>query len=210
MTGTPIDMATWPRAEAFALFRGFQKPQYAVSARIDMTPALRRRAGQAGFPLYLASVHAVGAGLHAVEELGLRIRGAGAVWHRRVRLSPTLLFDDGRLGFGYVDWTPDFAAFAGAARTALDATRAAGRVEPGLEGDDDIAFLSCLPWLDFAALDNPVLGPDDCIPRVSWGKIVGDAQGASMAMSIQVHHALVDGQHVAQFFAAVQAAIDAL
>lgn len=210
MATTHIDMATWPRAAAFRLFRGFQKPQYSVSARIDMTAALRRRAADPGFALYLASVHAVGHGLHAVPELGLRIRGEGAVWHDRLRLSPTLLFDDGRLGFGYVDWQPDLARFAPAARAALDATRAAGRVEPGLEGEDDIAFLSCLPWLDFAALDNPVVGPDDCIPRVSWGRIVGDAAAASMAMSIQVHHALVDGQHVAQFFAAVQGAIDAL
>lgn len=175
-----------------------------------MTAALRRRAADQRFALYLATVHAVGVGLHSVEELGLRIRGEGAVWHDRVRLSPTLLFDDGRLGFGYVEWQPEFTAFAPLARSALDATRAAGRVEPRLEGGDDIAFLSCLPWLDFAAMDNPVQGPDDCIPRVSWGRIVGDASGASMAMAIQVHHALVDGQHVAQFFAAVQGAIDAL
>ncbi len=75
---------------------------------------------------------------------------------------------------------------------------------------DDVAYLSCLPWLDYTALDNALPGPDDCIPRVSWGRFHEDSPAAGrMAMTLQVHHALVDGLHAGGFFTAVQGALDA-
>jgi chloramphenicol O-acetyltransferase type A len=39
---------------------------------------------------------------------------------------------------------------------------------------------------------------------VSWGRIVPTATGHDMAMTIQVHHALVHGQHVGQVFEALR------
>ncbi len=73
----------------------------------------------------------------------------------------------------------------------------------------DLAYLSCLPWLDFTALDNALPGPDDCIPRFSWGKFVQNAEGSwSCAVAVQVHHALVDGLQVGQFFEAAQASLN--
>ena len=211
MTGTEIDLATWQRREALALFRRFQKPQYAITSRLDVTQMLARKDAQPGLSGYLACMHAVGAALHAVPELRCRIRGERVVIHDRIRLSPTLQFADGRLGFTYLDWQTEFAEFAPTARAEIAATLAAGRMEPGIEGDDAVAFLSCQPWLDFTSFDNPVFDADDSIPRVCWGRYVQGADGRwTMAVALQVHHGLADGAHVAQFFAAMQAALDGI
>ena len=210
MAATEIDLATWPRREALALFRRFQKPQYSVTARLDVTAILTRKTHEAGFSGYLACVHAAGAGLHAVPELRCRIRGDRVVIHDRLRLSPTLQFADGRLGFTYLDWQPDFAAFAPAARAEIAATLARGKMEPGIEGDDGVAFLSCQPWLDFTAFDNPVFDADDTIPRICWGRYTPEPAGHwTMAVALQVHHGMADGAHVAAFFAAMQAGANA-
>lgn len=209
MTFSEIDLATWPRREALALFRKFQKPQYSITARIDVTHILARKAAEPGFSGYLACLHAAGAGLHAVPELACRIRGDRVVQHHRLRLSPTLQFPDGRLGFSYLDWQPDFAIFAPLARAEIDRVLALGQMEPGIEGDDAVAFLSCQPWLDFTAFDNPVFDADESIPRVCWGRYTPGGGGRwSVAVALQVHHGLLDGAHVAQFFAAMQAAAD--
>jgi chloramphenicol O-acetyltransferase type A len=73
----------------------------------------------------------------------------------------------------------------------------------------DLAYLSCLPWIDFTALDNALPGPDDCIPRFSWGKFVEASDGRwSCPVAVQVHHALVDGLQVGQFFEAAQKSLD--
>ena len=200
-------MDSWPRRETFALFRRVAQPQYGLSARLDVSAILRR--AEPGFSPYLACLHLFGTALHAVPEFCTRIRGAGAVQHDRLRLSTTLRFDDGRLGFSYLDWQPDFAEFAPQARATLDATQASGAQVPGVDGDDAVAFLSCLPWTDFTACDHPFFNADDCIPRINWGRFVPDAAGGgNMAVSVHVHHALVDGAHISAFLAAAQAAAD--
>lgn len=210
-SGEPVDLATWPRADAFRLFRRFAQPQYTITTRLDIRALLARRSAESGFPSYLACIHAVGAGLHQVPELGYRIRGEQVVRHARMRLSPTLQFADGRLGFAYLTHHADFTAFAPEARAAIDAALALGRMEPGVDGADDVAFLTCVPWMDFTQLDNPVFGPDDSIPRVSWGKFVTEGPFAgTMALALQTHHALLDGFHIGQFFAATQGALDRL
>ena len=209
MTATQIDLANWPRREALTLFRRFQKPQYAVTARVDVTRILGRRADDERFSGYLACVHAIGTALHSVPELSLRIRGDTVVQHDRMILSPTLQFNDGRLGFTYLDWQPDFTAFTAQARADIGDTLATGALKPGVDGDDGVAFLSCQPWLDFTAFDNPVFDRDDSVPRVCWGKYTPEVTGRwTMAVALQVHHGLADGVHVAQFFRAMQAAAD--
>ena len=65
-----------------------------------------------------------------------------------------------------------------------------------------------MPWLDYTSINNALPGPDDCIPRVSWGKFVDQGRRWDMAMTLEVHHALVDGAQVGAYFAAVQAALD--
>lgn len=208
MAATEIDLATWPRRDTLALFRRFQKPQYSVTARVDVTRVMIRRADEPGFPDYLACVHAIGTALHAVPELACRIRGGRVVRHDRVRLSPTMQFADGRLGFAYLDWLPDLRAFAAEAQQVLERTRLQGELEPGIDGDDGVAFLSCQPWLDFTAFDNPVLDADDSIPRVCWGRYTAEPAGRwTIAVALQVHHGLLDGVHVAAFFRELQAAL---
>lgn len=209
MTATEINQPDWHRRETLALFRRFQKPQYAVTARVDVTRILGRRADDEGFSGYLACIHAIGTALHAVPELACRIRGDKVVRHDCMKLSPTLQFADGRLGFTYLDWQPDYAGFATQARADIADTLATGALKPGVDGDDGVAFLSCQPWLDFTAFDNPVFEPDDSVPRICWGKYTPEVTGRwTMAVALQVHHGLADGVHVAQFFKAMQAAAD--
>lgn len=87
-------------------------------------------------------------------------------------------------------------------------TAAAADLNANEGASDDLAFLSCMPRLDYTSINNAVSGPEDCIPRVTWGKIVQDAGKWRMAMTLEVHHALVDGAQVGAYFAATQAALD--
>jgi chloramphenicol O-acetyltransferase type A len=60
-------------------------------------------------------------------------------------------------------------------------------------------------------MNNAMPGPDDCIPRVSWGKFVQNADDQwSMAMTLEVHHALVEGRLVGAYFEHVQRQLETL
>ena len=103
------------------------------------------------------------------------------------------------------------AAFDAQCLSLMEAAKAKAGLDANSGARDDLAYLSCMPWLDYTSINNALPGPDDCIPRVSWGKFVEDGNGRhSMAMTIEVHHALVDGRQVGEYFQAVQTVLDTL
>lgn len=204
-----VGLATWPRAAQFHFFRTYDRPHFAVTSRIDVTD-LMERVKPLGVSPYRASLYGIGAGIHAVPELCMRFRGDEVVRHDAVELSMTVPTRAGSFGYAYVPYDPDFTAFDTQAKALIGAVAEGGALAANSGERDDLAYLSCMPWLDYTSLSNAMPGPLDCIPRVGWGKIV-EAQGRwSMPMTLEVHHALADGAHVGAFFAGVQTAIDGL
>lgn len=208
MTERLIDLATWPRAAQFRFFRTYDRPHYATTTRIDVTRLMARKAE--GVSPYRACLYAIGAGLHAVPELMMRFRGDQVVAHDMITLSMTVPTHTGSFGYGYVPFVSDFWVFEAQAKSLIASVAAGGVLDANSGERDDLAYLSCMPWLDYTAINNALPGPDDCIPRISWGKFVDHGGRWDMAMTLEVHHALVDGVQVGAYFAAVQAALDAL
>ena len=206
MTGRQIDIDTWERAPQYQLFRGFQHPHFATTVRINVTALMAAKAARGVSP-YRACLHAIGTGIHAVPALCTRFRGDVVTQYDQIALSMTVPRDDGSFGFGYLEYTPNFETFDAAARAEVARARVA-EVEPDKDGRVDLAYLSCTPWLDYVSITNAMPSPEDCIPRIGWGKIVEESGGHAMSMTIEVHHAIADGLHVGQFFEAVQKALD--
>ncbi len=201
-----VDLETWPRAAQFHFFRTYQKPHYAVTSRLDVSHVMARKAD--GVSPYRACLYAIGAGLHAVPELCMRFRGDQVVRHEMVTLSMTVPTQVGSFGYAYVPYLADFDEFDAQAKALIDQVAAGQDLAPNTGERDDLAYLSCMPWLDYTSINNALPGPDDCIPRVSWGKIVDHGDRWDMAMTLEVHHALVDGQQVGAYFTNAQAALD--
>jgi len=55
-----------------------------------------------------------------------------------------------------------------------------------------------IPWLSITAfsLTRP---SEDSLPLLAYGKVLRDGSSAKLPLSIDFHHALVDGLHVARF-----------
>lgn len=209
MAETIIDLTTWSRAAQFALFRSYTRPQYAVTSRIDVTHLLTH-AKPRGISVYRGCLYAIGTGLHAVPELNMRFRGDTVIRHDITTLSMTVPQDAGSFGYGYVPYQAGFADFDAVCAGQIAAVAAGKGLAPNTGERDDLAYVSCMPWLDYTSLNNALPGPDDCIPRVSWGKFVDQGGCWDMAMTLEVHHALVDGEQVGAYFAVVQEALNGL
>ncbi|MDX8347976.1 chloramphenicol acetyltransferase [Cognatiyoonia sp. IB215446] len=208
MTEHIVDLATWSRAAQFHFFRSYQRPHYAVTSRLDVSHLLARKAD--GVSPYRGCLYAIGAGLHAVPELCMRFRGYQVVRHDMVTLSMTVPTKAGSFGYAYVPYLPDFTAFDAQAKALIDQVATQGSLKANTGERDDLAYLSCMPWLDYTSINNALPGPEDCIPRISWGKFVDQGGRWDMAMTLEVHHALVDGAQVGAYFAAVQGALEKL
>jgi chloramphenicol O-acetyltransferase type A len=207
MASHPVDLATWPRAAQFRFFRTYDRPHYAVTSRLDVTAVMARKA--TGLSPYRACLHAIGVGIHAVPELCMRFRGENVVRLDMITLSMTVPTQAGSFGYAYVPFVADFTSFDLQAKALIDRTAAGADLAPNDGERDDLAYLSCMPWLDYTAINNALPGPQDCIPRVTWGRIVDHGGRFDMAMTLEVHHALVDGAQVGAYFAAVQDALRA-
>lgn len=209
MSGEPVDLNTWPRTAQFRFFRSFAQPHYATTVRADVTALMAARKAE-GLSPFRHAIWSIGQGLHAVPELCMRFKGDRVTQYTRLLLSPTIPLENGDFRYTYLAHNPNRARFDAHAMEKIAAVRAGTPLNANDGQIEDVAYLSCLPWLDYTSLDNALPGPEDCIPRVSWGKIVPKGEGYDMAMTIQVHHALVDGRQVAQFFEATQDALSTL
>ncbi len=207
MTSKRVDLETWARADTYRHFRSFDRPHFATTVRLDVSALMARKSD--GISPFRAMLWAFGNGVQASAALRLRFDGDVVTSYENHLLSGPIDLPDGNFRFCYIPFAPSFAAFDRVAEGIIDKTRSDTGFNPTPPSGEAI-FFSCLPWLDYTGLDNALSGRDDCVPRISWGKIVPKAEGYEVAASIQVHHALVDGRDVGQFFDATQTALNSL
>ena len=72
------------------------------------------------------------------------------------------------------------------------------------EDETDLIFLSCVPWVAFTQVIQPVPIPADCNPRIVFGKYIREGEKTLMPLHIQCNHALVDGRHLGDFYQAFE------
>ena len=98
----------------------------------------------------------------------------------------------------------DFSAFEARAADEIEKVKAKVLLEDEAHRDDYL-FMTSMPWVSFTSLRHPMpTHPGDSIPRFAWGKFFWDGDVLKMPLSVDGHHALIDGVHVGRFYAAVE------
>jgi chloramphenicol O-acetyltransferase type A len=198
-----IDIPSWPRREHFKVFSGFDHPHFNMCADVDLTkfyPFVK----QHDISFTIAVVFILSRAANAIPEFRYRIRGKEVVEHDIVHPSTTILIGDDLFSFCSFEYSPDFASFAaGAARQIAHA-----KEHPTLKdepGKDDVLYMTAIPWVSFTSFMHPMhLNPTDSVPRFAWGKRFEECSTIKMPLSVQGHHALMDGIHMGKFYSLVQ------
>jgi len=202
-----INLETWPRYEHFKFYHSFDHPHFNLTAKIDLTsfyPAVKAR----GISINVAIIYVLARAANEITEFRYRIRGEHVVEHEVVHPSTTILTADDLFSFCTIDYTADFQSFA---RTAADQIAAVldNRLLKDEPGRDDYLFMTAIPWVAFTSLMHPVhLQPPDSVPRIAWGKFIREGGRMQMPLSLQAHHALMDGVHAGRYFEKVQGYLD--
>jgi chloramphenicol O-acetyltransferase type A len=194
-----LDLQTWPRLEQFHFFKAFDYPHFNMCANVDLSlllPYLKqsRMSPSVGIVYLIARI------ANEMDEFRYRIRGEQVVEHEVVHPSTTILTADQLFSFCLVPYTKNFPAFAAEANQRF----AYAREHPTLQdepGQDDMLLMTAIPWVSFSSFMHPIhLHPVDSMPRFAWGKFFVQDERTLMPLSIQVHHALMDGLHVGQYY----------
>jgi chloramphenicol O-acetyltransferase type A len=203
-----LDLETWPRRSAFEFFRGFDVPCFNLCTRLDVS-RLKQAVKESGVGSLSLAYHFIAIRLaNEIAPFRYRLEGERVRVHAQVHGSTTVLREDQSFGFVTLEHQRDFATFAaqGDAAIAL-ASRPDAPFEPTEHGTATV-HLTTLPWVHFSSYSNArKWGPHDSIPKIAFGRI--DAQGDHlwMPLSVEVHHALMDGLHVGRFIQQFEAAL---
>jgi chloramphenicol O-acetyltransferase type A len=197
-----IDLATWPRAGVFQFFKEFTEPYHGVCVRMDCTEAFDFAKSQ-GLSVFLTMIHCSLVASHRVQNFRTRIED-GEVWeYDRIDGGSAVGRPNGTIGFGLYPFQESVEAFARAG--SVEVERVKGRTDLERHPFQNLIRFSVLPWLDFTSLSHARnFAFEDSAPKITFGKITESSGRRTMPVSIHVHHALVDGLHVAEFVEALQ------
>ena len=188
------------RRKHFEFFRQMNHPHFSVTANVNITRLLHEVKAK-GRPFMPTVVWLVSDAANSIPQFRQRIREEMVVEHEAVH--PSFAIDtevSDVFSFCEVKFQKDYEAFLQEAIATIEKTRK----KPVFEDDpgrDDYLFLSSLPWVSFTAITHAMrYHPHDSVPRITWGKYFRQNNEVMMPLSVQAHHALVDGRQVGQFF----------
>ncbi|MFX0013424.1 MAG: CatA-like O-acetyltransferase [Promethearchaeota archaeon] len=198
-----INMQTWPRHDHFRLFNSFNHPHFNMCANVDLT-AFQPVVKQHGYSFTVAIVFIITRASNAIPEFRYRIREEQVIEHEIVHPSFTILINENIFSFCTIEYNEDFPIFAARAAETI----AYMKTHPTLDNDperDDLLFMSPIPWVSFTSFMHPMQQhPADSVPRFAWGKTFEEGELTKIPLSVQGHHAVMDGVHMGRFYEKVQ------
>jgi chloramphenicol O-acetyltransferase type A len=202
-----LDIENWERKNHYNYFKSLDYPHFNICANVDITDFMRF-IKERGYSFFTACLYVSTKAANDIKEFRYRIREDQVVEHEVVSPSFTIMTSKDMFSFCTVKSTNDFNEFIN--NTAKQIENARNLVNIADEpGKDDLLYITSIPWVSFTSVTHPIhMNPVDSIPRISWGKYFEENGRIRLPLSVQVHHALVDGMHVGEYFKKVQEMLD--
>jgi len=205
----PLDLDRWKRRQHFEFYRGYEQPFFNLCAEVDVSALAEACAAPGGPSFFIATLYLSLAAANEVEELRYRLAGDGVVVHEVIHGGSTVLRPDETFVFAYFDFDPDFGRFHAHAQQVLEEVRRGPAVLKPRPDRVDLIHYSVIPWVSFTSFAHArTHRPGDSVPKIVFGRHHEAGGRRSMPVSVEVHHALVDGIHVGRFFERFQARLD--
>ncbi len=195
-----LDLESWARRDLFEFFKAFDKPYFNICTRIEVTNLLafvRRR------PMLSASLsyHYFALKIaNEIEPFRYRLRKGKVFVHDLIHGGTTVLLANDTFTLAYFDYEADFEKFIDGAARAIEEVRSGdGAFRPRNEDDGRIHF-TVLPWTSFTSFSHARnWRTEDSIPKIAFGKFAHENDRTFLPISVEVHHALMDGLHVGRY-----------
>jgi len=204
-----LDFDTWNRKEHFEFFYPFDEPFFGVVSEVDCTKAYEytKKNNISFFAYYL---HKTLEAANSLEEFKYRIIGKEVFICNEIHAAATIAREDGTFAFSFTEFNPDFTIFHDSLSSEIDSVQNS----TGLRFNEDAKridgmHISSFPWHKLTGLTHSRdLKRKDSVPKITFGKTYVQDSAMKLPIAINVHHALMDGFHVAQFLDRFQELLD--
>jgi len=202
-----VDLVNWPRRDTYEFFRHFDKPYFNVCVQLDVT-RLVAVCRQEKISSFLAYHYLALRAANDVEEFHFRLRADKVLIHPVIHGGSTLLLPNETFSFVYFDYFNDFQKFAGETDKAIQLVRNGTGAFLPRDDYDALIHFTTLPWISFTSFSHARnWGRDDSVPKIAFGRFTKMDSRVFLPMSVEVHHALMDGFQVGRFVNKIETAL---
>ena len=204
-----LDIATWNRRPHFEFFKNAEDPFFNLCTEVDVTGLYEAIQSSSQGSFFLASLWLSLKAANEIPSFRYRMKGESVLIFDRVDAGSTILRDDQTFGFGYFRYEPDYGSFEHLGSEEIDRVRKrTGDLGEQTDRLDRI-YYSVIPWVSFSSFSHARNRNErDSIPRIVFGKHHQKEGARMLPISVEVHHALVDGLDVARFLERLQSHLD--
>lgn len=200
-----IDKNNWKRKAHFEFFAKMASPYFGIVTEVDCTETYLH-AKAAGHSFFAAYLHKSMIAINQTPELCTRLSGEEIIEFSPIHAGTTIGRADGTFGFAFVHFCADFDSFNAELQAEIQAVKNSTGLR--LNNDDlklDLIRHSSLPWITFSGLLHPTnLNPQESVPKITFGKAFLRNDRRFLPVSIEAHHGLADGLHLARYLEAFQ------
>lgn len=198
-----LNLETWNRKEHFEFFKQMEEPFFGVTITIDCTIAYQK-SKESGISFFIYYLFKTLEAVNKIENFRYRIKDDEIYIFDRIDASATILRDDKTFGFSYIKFDENLNTFKKNVKDEIVRIQ----TTTGLittEYPENLIHFSAMPWINFTSFSHArsFSWPDSC-PKISFGKMMDENGKKTMAMSVHVHHGLMDGYHLGEFLSVFQ------
>jgi chloramphenicol O-acetyltransferase type A len=204
-----IDLENWERKATFEFFRNYEDPFFNITANLNITRLYDFcKSNSLAFSLAVLFYSLETA--NEIREFRLRIVDEKVVEFDRIEATQTILNADNTFSFGYYQMKKNVFDFVADGKISRDKYLELKTFD--VESDRiDLIYYSAFPWVSFTSFKHASrLNNRQTIPRMVFGKMFDEGGRRKMPFSVEVHHAMMDGFHVGQYFSLFQEKLDSL
>jgi chloramphenicol O-acetyltransferase type A len=202
-----LDLVNWSRRELFEFFIAYTNPYFNVCTSVDVTRLVALARERPGVKISLAIHYFALRIANEIEPFRYRLKDGKVLVYDVINGGTTVLLPNESFAYAYFDYQRDFEAFITGMGKAVDEIRiGSGKLRPTMR--DDVIYHTTLPWISFTSFAHArTPGRGDSVPRIVFGKFFQENERMMMPISVEVHHALMDGLHVGRYLNRLEEAL---
>jgi chloramphenicol O-acetyltransferase type A len=204
-----LDIDSWARRDLFQFFLAYANPYFNICARVDVTQLLEFLRRRPRVSVSLTCHYFALRVANEIEPFRYRLSEGKVLIHEKINGGTTVLLPNETFTFAYFEYHEDFETFIAQAQKNVSEAKSGDHPFVPSPGEDKIHFTT-LPWVSFTSFAharNP--GRADSVPKIAFGKFLRENDRTMLPISVEVHHALMDGLHVGRYLVRLEEVLSA-
>lgn len=192
-----LNIENWSRKSQYHFFKTYEDPFFNITTNLEVTN-LYNFCKKNELSFSLSCLYVAIKNINEIPEFKLRIKNGKIYQFNSVNIGSTVLNDDNT--FSFCDFPMKQSIFDFVEKgTAIIKAHREGVVFNPQENELAIIHCSTMPWFSFTAIKHARKGDEagKGIPKLVFGKYFTENEIMKIPFSVEVHHALMDGFHVA-------------